>query len=110
MMCYLPPSNLLFCNICVRKTEITVKFWCVCVCMRARDSALLAVKQNDIHYIFKFSNRINCYIILMRVAMLFRKFFFDTLSLSHNTERLSLYEYRVLHNAEYLAELTQEVA
>ena len=58
MMCYLPPSNLLFCNICVRKTEITVKFWCVCVCMRARDSALLAVKQNDIHYIFKFSNRI----------------------------------------------------
>jgi len=35
MMCYLPLSTLLFFNICIRKTEITVKLCvCVCACLR----------------------------------------------------------------------------
>jgi hypothetical protein len=32
MMCYLPPSTVLFCNMHVRKTERTLRFWRVCVC------------------------------------------------------------------------------
>jgi len=82
----------------------------MCVYVRARDSALFALKENAQSLYLEVIQRNKIFTTFSwEEPYHFENNVFDTLSLSHNTECLSMYEDRILHNAEYLAELTQEV-
>lgn len=64
-----------------------------------------------VNYVWKFSNGIKLLQHSTESSHVISKInIFDNLPPSHNTECLSLYEDRILYNAEHAAELTQKVA